>query len=257
MIDGKVFPNVEAWQFAGTCLGLRVIIESVTNTSSYEEIEVSFWTKAGGRQTKKIISYSAVATSRLIVVETGEVIAFASATCSNREASKVNQDEFAIVSMTQTRVVSKVYRASFVSWIMKAGGFEATPSEEMYEGKYEVSPDAPKPTPTSKITPAPAPTITPKPKPADTPTITPTKTLVVAPVKVAISKVAVVFRKFLKDNIIPALFSKEELDKFRAELKPFASWSDDRIEAERVQLEGVVQNRKDWLMHEADKKNYV
>ncbi len=39
-------------------------------------------------------------------------------------------DEYAILSMAQTRAVGKAFRNQ-LAWLMKAAGFEATPAEEM------------------------------------------------------------------------------------------------------------------------------
>ena len=52
------------------------------------------------------------------------------ALCSNKEKTKRYFDEYAILSMAQTRAIGKAYR-NLLAWLMKAAGFEATPAEEM------------------------------------------------------------------------------------------------------------------------------
>jgi hypothetical protein len=52
------------------------------------------------------------------------------AICSNKEGNKRQWDEYAILSMAQTRATGKAFR-NLISWLMKAAGFEATPAEEM------------------------------------------------------------------------------------------------------------------------------
>lgn len=60
----------------------------------------------------------------------GHKVSQAEAFCSNLEESKEKNDEYAIMSMAQTRATGKVFRIAF-SWIMKMAGYEATPAEEM------------------------------------------------------------------------------------------------------------------------------
>ncbi|SDY99128.1 hypothetical protein [Hymenobacter psychrophilus] len=110
-IQGKQFPNVEAWQFAGTLLGLSPMLESIEDKSEGTEIK---WQ----------------ATITLHNVHTGQVVGRGFATCSNREHTKRSFADYAICSMAQTRAVGKAYRLT-LGWLMKAAGYEATPSEEM------------------------------------------------------------------------------------------------------------------------------
>ena len=67
------------------------------------------------------------------------------ATCSNREDGKVDNDEYAIESMAQTRGTGKVYRTAF-GWIARMAGYESTPfeeaTEEMYHEEVSVKPPA-------------------------------------------------------------------------------------------------------------------
>jgi hypothetical protein len=52
------------------------------------------------------------------------------AVCSNKESGKKFYQEFAIMSMAQTRAIGKAYR-NCLAWIIRAAGYEPTPAEEM------------------------------------------------------------------------------------------------------------------------------
>lgn len=110
-IKGKEYPQVEAWQFAGSQLGLYPELMSVENLTTDKEIKYSAWVEI------KRLSDS-------------KTMAKGFAICSNKEASKRQFDEYAICSMAQTRAEGKAFRM-LLSWLMKAAGFEATPAEEM------------------------------------------------------------------------------------------------------------------------------
>ena len=110
-IQGKQFVNVEGWQFAGASLGLMPIITETKDLSNETSIK-----------------YMAICEVRNI--NTGAVVATGIALCSNAEKTKRYFDEYAILSMAQTRAIGKAYR-NLLAWLMKAAGFEATPAEEM------------------------------------------------------------------------------------------------------------------------------
>lgn len=110
-IQGKQFVNVEGWGYAGAAIGLIPIITSVENLSTESEIK-----------------YLAVCEVRNIV--TGQAVSVGHALCSNKERSKRSFDEYAILSMAQTRAEGKAYRL-LLGWLMKAAGFESTPAEEI------------------------------------------------------------------------------------------------------------------------------
>jgi hypothetical protein len=71
-----------------------------------------------------------MATCEVRNINTGLVVATGIALCSNAEKTKRYFDEYAILSMAQTRAIGKAYR-NLLAWLMKAAGFEATPAEEM------------------------------------------------------------------------------------------------------------------------------
>jgi hypothetical protein len=116
-IQGKQFVNVEGWQFAGASLGLMPIITETTDL-----------TRRGTEPGQVEIKYMAKCEVRNI--NTGQLVATGVAICSNFENSKKRFDEYAILSMAQTRAIGKAYR-NLLAWLMKAAGFEATPAEEM------------------------------------------------------------------------------------------------------------------------------
>ena len=110
-IKGKEYPLVESWQWAGSQLGLYPYLLSVTNVST--ETEVKYLAEVEVRR-----------------IGTNEPVSKGIAICSNKEANKKYWDEYAILSMAQTRATGKAFR-NLLSWLMKAAGFEATPAEEM------------------------------------------------------------------------------------------------------------------------------
>lgn len=116
-IQGKQFVNVEGWQFAGASLGLMPIITSTQDLSNETSIKY-------------------MSTCEVRNITTGAVVATGIALCSNAEKTKRYFDEYAILSMAQTRAIGKAYR-NLLAWLMKAAGFEATPAEEMDFAKDE------------------------------------------------------------------------------------------------------------------------
>jgi hypothetical protein len=117
-IQGKNYPLVEAWQFAGSQLGLIPVVKEVKNLCTDTELK-----------------YEAMV--EVIRLTDSVVLSRGYAVCSNKENSKRRFDEYAIASMAQTRAVGKAYR-NILAWLMKAAGFEATPAEEMDFIKDEV-----------------------------------------------------------------------------------------------------------------------
>src|SRR3990167_2791948 len=110
-IKGKNYCQVEGWQFAGGLMGLFPRITGVQDLSNDKETK---WK----------------ADVEIIENKTGKIVANGFALCSNKEAIKKSFDEYAILSMAQTRAIGKAYR-NLIGWVMKLAGYEATPSEEM------------------------------------------------------------------------------------------------------------------------------
>ena len=110
-ITGKDYVMVEGWQFAGGLLGLFPRIVRVENIGTMK------WMAQAE-----------------IVDKSGKVVSTGYAICSKEEMKKKSFDEYAIVSMAQTRAIGKAFR-NLIGWVIKMGGFESTPAEEMPKGK--------------------------------------------------------------------------------------------------------------------------
>lgn len=109
-IVGRDYVMVEGWQFAGGLLGIMPRIVDVVDLSKEGEVK---WK----------------ATAEIVEVKTGKIISTGFAVCSSKEAKKKGFDEYAILSMAQTRAIGKAYR-NVIGWVVKMAGYEATPSEE-------------------------------------------------------------------------------------------------------------------------------
>ncbi len=140
-VQGKEFVNVEGWQYAGSRLGIVPIVEHVINVSSDQEMK-----------------YQAKVT--LFDLRHGVTVGAGFAVCSNKESGKKFYQEFAIMSMAQTRAIGKAYR-NCLAWIIRAAGYEPTPAEEMdYNTNTQQQATvatAPAPVPAMQVVPADAP----------------------------------------------------------------------------------------------------
>jgi len=114
-IAGKNYVMVEGWQFAGGLMGILPRIVEV------KEIAPNKW----------------MAKAEIINQKTKEIIGTGFALCSKEEAKKKTFDEYAILSMAQTRAIGKAYR-NLIGWVMKLAGYESTPAEEMVKVKQEM-----------------------------------------------------------------------------------------------------------------------
>jgi len=108
-IKGKNYAYVDGWQFAGFLTGLNAIIKKTINLSTDKEMK-----------------WKAVAELYL----GDKCVGRGDALCSNKEEKKKSFDEYAILSMAQTRAIGKAFRNK-LGWVMKLAGYESTPSEEM------------------------------------------------------------------------------------------------------------------------------
>jgi len=111
-IKGKNFAHVDGWQFAGALMNTYPVVTRVKELSA-EGDEVKWLAHCEIREYK-----------------TDKKVGFGSAVCSNKERNKKGFEEYAILSMAQTRAIGKAYR-NRVGWIMKLAGYESTPAEEM------------------------------------------------------------------------------------------------------------------------------
>ena len=112
-IAGRNYVMVEGWQFAGGLLGMFPRITEV------KELSPNKW----------------MAKAEIINQKTLEVVSTGFALCSKSELKKKTFDEYAILSMAQTRAIGKAFR-NLIGWIMKIAGYESTPAEEI-QGKNE------------------------------------------------------------------------------------------------------------------------
>src|ERR1035437_550392 len=108
-ISNKNYVQVEGWQFAGFLLGIYPVVREVTNLSTGQEVK---WQ------------------ATVDLFKDGKIVASGIAVCSNKENKKKTFDEYAVLSMAQTRAIGKAYR-NLIGWVMKLAGYEGTPSEEM------------------------------------------------------------------------------------------------------------------------------
>ena len=127
-VQGKEFVNVEGWQYAGSRLGIVPIVEHVINVGNEQELK-----------------YQAKVT--LFDIRHQHTVGAGFAVCSNKESGKKFYQEFAIMSMAQTRAIGKAYR-NCLAWIIRAAGYEPTPAEEM---DYNTNTPAAAPAPAATV----------------------------------------------------------------------------------------------------------
>lgn len=111
-IQGHDYAMVEGWQFAGGLMGLFPQITEV------KEIAPMKW----------------MAKAEIINVKTDKIVGVGYAICSKDEMKKKSFDEYAILSMAQTRAIGKAFR-NYIGWVIKMAGYEGTPAEEAPKNK--------------------------------------------------------------------------------------------------------------------------
>lgn len=137
MIQGKKYVNVEGWLYAGSQLGILPVIVAVEDIGKEGEFRYR-------------------AEAKLINIHTQVQVGYGVAMCSNKEAKKKYFDEYAIMSMAETRAVGKAYRL-MIGWLMSAAGYSPTPFEEMdnivepTEEKPKQKATTPKPEPAAQV----------------------------------------------------------------------------------------------------------
>lgn len=110
-IKGKNYIHIEGWQFALQSMGLSPMIKEVKDLSD-------------GKTIKWFVE------AEIVNIKSGVIMGKGFALCSSSESTKKSFDEYAILSMAQTRAIGKASR-NLIGWVMKLAGYEGTPSEEM------------------------------------------------------------------------------------------------------------------------------
>jgi hypothetical protein len=139
----------------------RALIQVVERTKTYVEIRgrkflrVEAWTTLGSFfglsaqviETKKVSDEPTVYEATAVVVDrNGRVVSRATALCSSAEKAWEGRDEFQVLSMAQTRAVSKAFRLA-LSAVVVLGGYEPTPAEEIAPEPTTAEPQQPQPEP--------------------------------------------------------------------------------------------------------------
>lgn len=133
-IQGRNYPLVEAWQFAGSQFGLYPILIECKNESTYQDRIFKWNDRRNNPKEKKTQHFKYRAIVEIRRYSDDKVFSRGSMVCTNDEFGKHEFAEYAIESMSQTRAEGKAWRM-LLAWIMKAAGFEQTPAEEMEEHK--------------------------------------------------------------------------------------------------------------------------
>lgn len=118
-ISGKKFVKCEGWQVLGAMLGCTPRITKV------EKITDGYIAEA------EVVNINGIVLSR------AQAMCLITEKLKKKDGTIIErwEDEYAIMSMAQTRAVSKAFRLGF-SWIVGLAGFEPTPAEEVKEGGY-------------------------------------------------------------------------------------------------------------------------
>jgi hypothetical protein len=123
-ISGRKFIRIEGWVTLGALFGLSAQVTEVKRREGEE------------------ITYEATA---VVTDRNGRVVSRATALCSSKERIWQGRDEYQIMSMAQTRAVSKAFRLA-LSAVVVLGGYEPTPAEEITpEPASEPTPTEPQP----------------------------------------------------------------------------------------------------------------
>lgn len=146
-IQGKDHIHADGWSMLGVLLGVfpevlstqrvdcgNFIAAQVRRKNSYGK-EWKVWTDKNRMKENDVlikeVEREEIKYSAIIALHTlgGKKLAQVTTLCSNREDGKVDNDEYAIESMAQTRGTGKVYRTAF-GWIARMAGYSSTPFEE-------------------------------------------------------------------------------------------------------------------------------
>lgn len=155
------YVNVDGWKFAGLNFGLVPVVsepvaihkdemmhilyhevEKRRQNGTYREVEPFFASKNteladryrekfADKIKKEIVhDYYAYKCGCEIQTIDGKKRGSGFASCSNIELAKTSFDEFAVMSMAQTRSIGRAFK-NVLGFLMKAAGYSPTPTEEM------------------------------------------------------------------------------------------------------------------------------
>lgn len=116
MIGGKAHVRVEGWQLLGSMLGVTAVCTAT------EQVE-------GG--------YLATVDAR---AANGRVVGRADAVCTRAERRWKNADEYALLSMAQTRATAKALKGP-LGFVVSLAGYQTTPAEEMTFAEPDPQPE--------------------------------------------------------------------------------------------------------------------
>lgn len=172
-IQGSKYCNVDGWKFAGLNFGLVPMVmepierhkEGQVITILYHEVERryqggkkritepffssinldladKFREKYSDKIVRQIITdyYNYKCGCEVFNTITGNKVGSGYGMCSNLEMAKSSFDEFAVMSMAQTRSIGRAFK-NVIGFIMKAAGYAETPSEEMDGSARQVNID--------------------------------------------------------------------------------------------------------------------
>lgn len=113
-ISGRTFVRVEGWSTLASMLGVNAVCTRTEKLLNPDDGEASD-------------GFLATVEARMA---DGRVIGSADAICTRKEKTWKSRDDYALLSMAQTRATSKALRIP-LGFIVTLAGYETTPAEEM------------------------------------------------------------------------------------------------------------------------------
>lgn len=162
-IQGQEYVNVDGWKFAGLNFGLVPIVSEPEARHDKNDLVTILYHEIEKRDKygKKMVVEPFFASSNIVLSDryrekfkdkikkeiihdfynykcgceiqntiTGTKVGSGFGICSNIEITKVSFDEFAVMSMAQTRAIGRAFK-NVIGFIMKSAGYSPTPLEEM------------------------------------------------------------------------------------------------------------------------------
>lgn len=115
-LQGKNYPLIEAWQFAGALVGIHAVtVETRNESTAGNTPEVRYWARVELQRTSD-----------------GAIVGAGESVCSTKEKGRAKNEDYVVISMAQTRATGKAYRLK-IGWLLKLAGYEGVSAEEMAE----------------------------------------------------------------------------------------------------------------------------